>query len=70
MALYILLCCVGWTLFLLFPVRWGLHWLAVKTGSIETGPTTVFMTITILIVFGSAFFTDIIGVHAIFGALY
>jgi Kef-type K+ transport system membrane component KefB len=26
------------------------------------------MTVTILILFGSAFFTDIIGVHAIFGA--
>ena len=28
-----------------------------------------FMTITILLVFGSAFFTDIIGIHPIFGEL-
>ncbi|TFY78143.1 hypothetical protein EWM64_g5869 [Hericium alpestre] len=67
-ALYILLCCFGWTLFLLFPVRHAFLWLARRTGSIENGPTLVFMTITILVLFGSAFFTDVIGVHAIFGA--
>ncbi|KAJ7623138.1 Sodium/hydrogen exchanger family-domain-containing protein [Roridomyces roridus] len=67
-ALWILLICVGWTLFLLFPVKIALRWLAHKTGSVENGPTMFFMTITILLVFGSAFFTDIIGVHAIFGA--
>lgn len=67
-AVYILLACVGWTLLLLFPVKFALRWLAVKTGSIEHGPTMFFMTVTILCVFGSAFFTDVIGVHAIFGA--
>jgi len=67
-ALWVLLACVGWTLFLLFPVKWALRWLARNTGSIESGPTVVFMTVTILILFGSAFFTDVIGVHAIFGA--
>lgn len=66
-AVYILLCCVGWTLMLLFPVKMALRWLAVKTGSIENGPTMFFMTVTILCVFASAFFTDVIGVHAIFG---
>lgn len=35
--------------------------------SVESGPTVVFMTVTMLLLFGSAFFTDIIGVHAIFG---
>ncbi|KAI0772201.1 Sodium/hydrogen exchanger family-domain-containing protein [Irpex lacteus] len=67
-ALYILLVCVGWTLLLLFPVRFALRWLAIKTGSTRNGPTMFFMTITILLLFGSAFMTDIIGVHAIFGA--
>ncbi|KAJ7504288.1 Sodium/hydrogen exchanger family-domain-containing protein [Mycena galericulata] len=67
-ALWILMICVGWTLFLLFPGKYALRWLAHKTGSIENGPTIFFMTVTILLVFGSAFFTDIIGVHAIFGA--
>ncbi|KIP06857.1 hypothetical protein PHLGIDRAFT_106504 [Phlebiopsis gigantea 11061_1 CR5-6] len=67
-ALYILLTCVGWTLLLLFPVKFGLRWLARRTGSIENGPTMFFMTVTILLLFGSAFMTDVIGVHAIFGA--
>ncbi|KAF7370520.1 Na-H-Exchanger domain-containing protein [Mycena sanguinolenta] len=67
-ALYILFICVGWTLLLLFPVKMALLWLARKTGSVENGPTMFFMTVTILLVFGSAFFTDVIGVHAIFGA--
>ncbi|RDB14902.1 K(+)/H(+) antiporter 1 [Hypsizygus marmoreus] len=67
-AVYILLACVGWTLFLLFPVKMALKWLARNTGSIESGPTVLFMTVTMLLLFGSAFFTDVIGVHAIFGA--
>lgn len=67
-ALYILLVCVGWTFVMLFPVRWIFAILARKTGSLENGPTVFFMTITILTLFGSAFFTDVIGVHAIFGA--
>jgi len=62
--------CVGWALVLLFPVKKALRWLARKTGSIENGPTMFFMTVTILLVFGSAFFTDVIGVHAIFGASF
>ncbi|KNZ72012.1 K(+)/H(+) antiporter 1 [Termitomyces sp. J132] len=67
-AVYILLACVGWTLFLLFIVKYALLWLARKSGSVESGPTVLFMTVTILILFASAFFTDVIGVHAIFGA--
>ena len=66
-ALWILMVCVGWTLFLLFPVKRIFAWLARRTGSVENGPTIFFMTITILMLFGSAFFTDVIGVHAIFG---
>lgn len=70
MALWILLTCVGWTLLLLFVVKPILLWLARRTGSIQNGPTMFFMTVTILLLFGSAFMTDIIGVHAIFGALF
>ncbi len=61
-ALWVLLVCVGWTLFLLFVVKRVLFWLARRTGSIRDGPTMFFMTITMLLVFGSALFTDIIGV--------
>jgi Kef-type K+ transport system membrane component KefB len=66
-ALYILLTCVGWTLFVLFPLKRIMHWLARRTGSTESGPSVFFMTAAILTLFGSAFFTDAIGVHAIFG---
>jgi Kef-type K+ transport system membrane component KefB len=68
-AVWVLLVCIGWTIFMLFIVRKALFWVARNTGSIENGPTMFFMTLTILIVFGSAFFTDVIGVHAIFGML-
>lgn len=67
-AVYILLTCVGWALFLLFVVRRAFSWLARKTGSVENGPTKFFMTIVMVFMFASAFFTDVIGVHAIFGA--
>ncbi|KZP07351.1 cation/H+ exchanger [Athelia psychrophila] len=67
-ALYVLLTSVGYVLFLLYPVRFAFRYLARRTGSLETGqPTNFMMTITLLIVFISAFFTDIIGVHPIFG---
>ncbi|KAJ4479038.1 Sodium/hydrogen exchanger family-domain-containing protein [Lentinula aciculospora] len=67
-ALWVLLVAVGYVIFLLFPVKWGYRWLARKTGSLELGtPSTLMMTLTILLVFVSAFFTDIIGIHPIFG---
>ncbi|KAJ8507887.1 hypothetical protein ONZ45_g9778 [Pleurotus djamor] len=67
-ALWVLLCCAGFVIVLLYPGRWAYVWLARRTGSLEQGtPTPFLMTITIFVVFGSAFFTDIIGVHAIFG---
>ncbi|KNZ78604.1 K(+)/H(+) antiporter 1, partial [Termitomyces sp. J132] len=67
-ALYVLLACVGYVIFLLYPGRWAYVWLARWTGSLEQGsPTNGMMTMTLIIVFVSAFFTDIIGVHAIFG---
>ncbi|CAL1700243.1 unnamed protein product [Somion occarium] len=67
-ALWVLLTAVGYVIFLLLPVRWGFHWLARWTGSLENGqPTAMMMTVTLLLVFISAFFTDIIGIHAIFG---
>ncbi|KAG8937216.1 K(+)/H(+) antiporter [Tulasnella sp. 418] len=66
-ALYVLLCSVAWTLFILIPMKRAMMWLARWTGSISSGPTPLFMTATVLLVFTSALFTDIIGVHAIFG---
>ena len=68
-ALYVLLASVAYIAFLLYPVRIGFKWLAVKTGSLEDGrpPSTMMMTLTLLLVLVSALFTDIIGIHAIFG---
>jgi Kef-type K+ transport system membrane component KefB len=61
-ALYVFLASVAWTLFLLFPVKWGFYRLAVASGSIENGqPTPGMMILTLLIVFVSAFMTDILG---------
>ena len=66
-ALWILLTCVGWTLFCLLLVKRVVLWVAIQTGSITNGPSKSFMTFVVLLMFGSALFTDIIGVHAIFG---
>lgn len=61
-ALYVFLASVAWTLFLLFPVKWAYRWLAVRTGSMENGqPTPMMMVVTLLLVFISAFMTDILG---------
>lgn len=43
-------------------------WLARRTGSFENGPTQLMMTLTILLVLVSAWVTDVIGVHPIFGS--
>ncbi|KIJ64593.1 hypothetical protein HYDPIDRAFT_28527 [Hydnomerulius pinastri MD-312] len=67
-ALWTFLTCVAFTLFLLFPVKWVLLWLARKSGSTVNGPTMPFMTVIMLLLWGSSFFTDIVGVNAIFGA--
>jgi hypothetical protein len=52
-----------------YALRHSIHKFTLLNGSfvVESGPTVFFMTVTMLITFGSAFFTDVIGVHAIFG---
>ncbi|KAF9240266.1 Sodium/hydrogen exchanger family-domain-containing protein [Melanogaster broomeanus] len=67
-ALWTFLSGLAFTLFLLFPTKWALLWLARKTGSTVHGPTMPYMTVVMLVLWGSAFFTDIVGVNAIFGA--
>ncbi|KAJ9124042.1 hypothetical protein QFC22_000835 [Naganishia vaughanmartiniae] len=68
-AVYILLCAVGWTLFVLIPVKRAYAYLVRRSGSFDHagGPTPGVMVVTFLLIFVSAFMTDIIGVHAIFG---
>ena len=67
-ALYVLLIAVGYTLFLAYAIRPVFMWILHKTGSIQNGPTQSVVALTVLLVLTSAFFTDIIGIHAIFGA--
>lgn len=69
-TLYILLVAAGWFLFLCYPVRLSMRFLLKKfTSDLQTGePSQVLMLLIIVLVFISAFFTDIIGVHPIFGA--
>ncbi|WWC91047.1 uncharacterized protein L201_005987 [Kwoniella dendrophila CBS 6074] len=66
-AVYVLLCAIGWSILLLWPIKKAFVWLVKRSGSLEHGPTPGIMTLTLLIVFTSAFMTGIIGVHPIFG---
>ncbi|KAL8868470.1 MAG: hypothetical protein Q9174_004971, partial [Haloplaca sp. 1 TL-2023] len=67
-ALYVLLTAVAYVLFLVYAVRPIFLRILRKSGSIQNGPTQSMVALTILLVFASAFFTGIIGVHPIFGA--
>ncbi|KAH7009453.1 Sodium/hydrogen exchanger family-domain-containing protein [Microdochium trichocladiopsis] len=67
-ALWVLLVAVAWTLFLVFAVRPAFHWLLRKKGAIQNGPSESMIMVTLVLVLISAWFTNIIGVHAIFGA--
>lgn len=67
-ALYVLLTCVAWILFLVFAVRPVFVIILRRTGSLPNGPTQSVVALTVLMAFASAFFTGIIGVHPIFGA--
>lgn len=69
-TVYILLLTVAWFLFLIYPVRIAMKYLLRRfTNDLTTGePSQVSMMMILVIVFVSAFYTDIIGVHPIFGA--
>lgn len=70
-TLYIVLVAIGWCLFICYPVRIALHWFLrniLKEFDNSNAPSRLATTIILLMMFASAFFTDIIGVHPIFGA--
>ena len=67
-ALWVLMACLAWTLFLVYLVRPAFIWLLQRSGSIRNGPTQAIVALTLLLALTSAFFTGIIGVHPIFGA--
>ncbi|PWY71799.1 hypothetical protein BO94DRAFT_560251 [Aspergillus sclerotioniger CBS 115572] len=66
-ALWVLLVCVGYVLFLIFVFRPLFLRFLRHTGSLQKGPSQSVVAITLLIALASAFFTQIIGIHAIFG---
>lgn len=68
-ALWVLLCCVGYILFLVYAVKPAFHWLLRRNGSIQNGPSQGMVCVTLLLVLVSSWFTGIIGVHAIFGGM-
>lgn len=68
-TVYILLCTFGWFLVYFYPVRYILKWALIKSHELDRSKPSPFATMCILfLMFISAYFTDIIGVHAIFGA--
>jgi Kef-type K+ transport system membrane component KefB len=66
-ALWVLLVCCGYVIFLVYAIRPCFLWLLRRTGSIQNGPTQSVVGITLLMVLASAFFTTVIGIHPIFG---
>ncbi|KAK4986539.1 hypothetical protein LTR50_005223 [Elasticomyces elasticus] len=67
-ALWVLLTCLGYILFLVFAVRPAFMWVLRRTRSLQDGPSQSIVALTLLIALISAFFTGVIGVHPIFGA--
>lgn len=68
-TVYILLCTFGWFLFCAYPIKYALRWILIRTHELERSQPSPLATMCVLfIMFISAYFTDIIGVHPIFGA--
>ncbi|KAF3040235.1 K(+)/H(+) antiporter [Didymella heteroderae] len=67
-ALWVLLTCLGYLLFLVYAVRPPFVWVLRRSGALHDGPSQSIIALTLIIALGSAFFTAIIGVHPIFGA--
>ncbi|KAJ1945807.1 hypothetical protein GGF37_001510 [Kickxella alabastrina] len=68
-ALWVLLVGAGWTLFIVFAVRPAYLWYLRRVGCLRgREPSQFVLFLTFVLVLVSAFFTDAIGIHAIFGA--
>ncbi|KAL3460727.1 Sodium/hydrogen exchanger family-domain-containing protein [Aspergillus heterothallicus] len=66
-ALWVLLVCAGYVLFLCLVFRPLFLRFLNYTGSLQKGPSQEVVMVTILCALASSFFTQVIGVHAIFG---
>ncbi|KAK3719433.1 hypothetical protein LTR37_004290 [Vermiconidia calcicola] len=67
-ALWVLLTCLGYALFLAYAVRPAFMWSLRRTRALQDGPSQGIIALTLLLALASAFFTGVIGVHPIFGA--
>lgn len=67
-ALWVLLTCIGYALFLSFAVRPAFMWILRRTRSLQDGPSQGIITLTLLMALTSAFFTGVVGIHPVFGA--
>jgi hypothetical protein len=67
-ALYVLLTCVAYALFLFFALRPAFLWMLRRQNALTDGPSQGIIVLTLMIALGSSFFTGVIGVHPIFGA--
>ncbi|CAI5130155.1 AVN_HP_G0106880.mRNA.1.CDS.1 [Saccharomyces cerevisiae] len=68
-TVYILLITFAWFLIYFFPLKYLLRWVLIRTHELDRSKPSPLATMCILfIMFISAYFTDIIGVHPIFGA--
>jgi Kef-type K+ transport system membrane component KefB len=67
-ALWVLLTCLGYALFLAFVVRPLFMRVLRRSGALQDGPSQGIIALTLLLALASSFFTGVIGVHAIFGA--
>ncbi|KAF2102994.1 K(+)/H(+) antiporter 1 [Rhizodiscina lignyota] len=66
-ALWVLLTCLGYALFVIFALRPSFMWLLRYTRALQDGPSQSIIAVTLLMALASAFFTGVIGVHPIFG---
>lgn len=66
-ALWVFLVCAGYVVALIFIFRPLFIRFLESTGSLKKGPSQSVVAVTLLIVLASAFFTQVIGVQAIFG---
>ncbi|KAG9284429.1 hypothetical protein G9A89_023686 [Geosiphon pyriformis] len=66
-ALYVFMLAIGWTVVVFVIIRPIFLKLIVATNSNNTGPSLTMMALTLLLVLTSAFVTEAIGIHFIFG---